>query len=109
MNYDGTDWKEITSVTSAQLISGVWGCSGNEMFAAGNKGTILHYDGTAWTEMENESSQNNLLSIWGSSCDKRHSPACNPPAATGFNHCIYMPDSCSVCKIRPLCQPSSIL
>ena len=45
------DWISMTSGTTADL-SGVWGSSGEDVFAVGAFGTILHYDGTAWSLMD---------------------------------------------------------
>jgi hypothetical protein len=44
----------------------VWGSSGNDVFAVGSRGTIVHYDGTAWSPM-NSGSDAELLGVWGSS------------------------------------------
>src|SRR6476661_4859931 len=44
----------------------VWGLSGNNAFAVGGRGTILHYDGSAWSPMTSGTSQV-LRTAWGSS------------------------------------------
>jgi hypothetical protein len=44
----------------------VWGTSGNDVFAVGNQGTILHYDGISWSTM-NSGTTRFLTSVWGSS------------------------------------------
>jgi len=31
-------------------LTGVSAVAANDVFAVGDKGTILHYDGTAWTQ-----------------------------------------------------------
>jgi hypothetical protein len=33
-------------------INKIWGTSGNDLYAAGGSGTIVHYNGTSWTKME---------------------------------------------------------
>ncbi|MCP4107814.1 MAG: hypothetical protein GY749_20105 [Desulfobacteraceae bacterium] len=44
----------------------IWGNSGTDIFAVGEKGTILHYDGSTWTAMASNS-YNYLRSVWGRS------------------------------------------
>ena len=58
----------MTSGTTKE-IRAVWGNSGNDIFAVGRDGTILHYDGNVggnWTTMTSGTTQS-LAGIWGSS------------------------------------------
>ncbi|KPA14027.1 protein containing DUF1566 [Candidatus Magnetomorum sp. HK-1] len=56
-------WQKIHTGIQTHLFS-IWGRSENDIFAAGEKGQILHYDGTSWQSMES-GTQNNLNAIWG--------------------------------------------
>ena len=47
-------------------LNGVWGSSPSDVFAVGERGTILHYDGSAWSAMASGTS-NRLNGVWGSS------------------------------------------
>jgi len=42
VHYDGSSWSKMSSGTSNPLWA-VWGSSGNDVFAVGLDGTILHY------------------------------------------------------------------
>jgi hypothetical protein len=37
---------------TSNSVECVWGSSGSDVFAVGDKGTILHYDGSAWSAMD---------------------------------------------------------
>jgi hypothetical protein len=43
----------MTSGTT-EVLMGVWGSTGTDVYAVGDKGTIIHYDGTQWSEVEAE-------------------------------------------------------
>ncbi len=58
-------WHAMESGVSYNLRD-VWGSSGNDVFAVGKNGVILHYDGSAWGEMVS-GSYNYLRAVWGSS------------------------------------------
>lgn len=45
-------------------LQDVWGSSGNDVFAVGDNGTILHYDGTQWRQMNSGTSET-LYDVWG--------------------------------------------
>src|SRR2546425_247210 len=47
LNHNGTAWAAQPSGTY-KWLSGVWGATGRDVFAAGDSGTILHYNVTAW-------------------------------------------------------------
>jgi hypothetical protein len=55
-------WTAMNSGTSAYLQH-VWGSSGNDVFAVGVTGTIVHYDGTNWSDMS--VGGNALFNLWG--------------------------------------------
>ena len=51
-------------------LSSVWGSSGNDVFAVGESGTILHYDGSTWSSMIAGTTDGlNLRGVWGSSAN----------------------------------------
>ena len=58
-------WSTMPSGTGAALLA-VWGSSGSDVFAVGERGTILHYDGSAWSAQESGTTLN-LNGVWGSS------------------------------------------
>ncbi len=44
LHYDGVKWSEMTHPPfSANTVEDIWGLSANDVYAAGNDGTILHY------------------------------------------------------------------
>ena len=73
VHYDGSAWSPMTSGTNYQSLSGIWGSSGNDVFAVGVAygalgfaGTIIHYNGSAWSPMTSGTTQH-LYGIWGCS------------------------------------------
>jgi hypothetical protein len=58
----------MTSGTT-QALRGVWGSSGSDVFAVGDRGTILHYNGVSlsWSPMTSGFSDTLINSVWGSS------------------------------------------
>jgi len=64
LHYDGTGWYSMAS--SLNVLYGIWGSSGTDIFAVGDFGTILHYDGSTWSEMQS-GTQMQLRGVWGSS------------------------------------------
>ena len=73
LHYNGNSWSTMTSPTTAQL-KGVWGSSGNNVYAIGEISTpnaasstvVLHYDGVSWAVVK-ELKTTKLNSLWGSS------------------------------------------
>lgn len=63
-------WQPMTSPTTENL-NAVWGFSANEVYAVGNKGTILFFDGSAWSGVSAPFIPEaiNLTAIWGRSPD----------------------------------------
>jgi hypothetical protein len=59
------EWLPMSSGTT-NILSGVWGSSGTDVFAVGDSGVILHYNGSTWSSMASGTS-NNLSGVWGSS------------------------------------------
>ena len=45
-------------------LDSVWGSSGNDVFAVGNDGTILHYDGSDWSLMSSGTTVE-ICNVWG--------------------------------------------
>ena len=57
-------WSYMESGTTSDL-NAIWGTGGNNVFAAGKSGTILHYDGSSWSSMSSGTTAD-INSIWGS-------------------------------------------
>lgn len=53
----------VTSPT-ANALHGVWGSSANEVWAVGDKGTILFYDGARWAPVTSPTTDD-LWAVWG--------------------------------------------
>ena len=47
----GGDWKWQNPLIQGNTLNAIWGSSGNDVFAVGDFGTILHYNGSAWSVM----------------------------------------------------------
>jgi hypothetical protein len=78
---DGTNWRELDVVGNKQ-VKGLWGVSGDALFAVGSfteyweeggiGGTrdyraILRYNGSSWSPMIDETIEGMLNDVWGSS------------------------------------------
>ena len=63
-------WIKMSSGT-VEWLSGVWGSSASDIFAVGERGTILHYDGNRWSELNTGFSGEFLdfSAVWGSSAN----------------------------------------
>lgn len=81
LRYDGHAWRgaryDGDSVYAEPLgvwdnparnlyLWGVWGSSTNDVFVAGDSGTVLHWDGRAWTTMST-GTRVGLRRVWGTS------------------------------------------
>jgi hypothetical protein len=49
--YEKLSWLNVFNITSA-YIYGIWGTSDNNIFIAGNFGSVYHYNGTDWRRIE---------------------------------------------------------
>jgi len=58
-------WTTMDNATTTQDLFGVWGSSGNDVYAVGWGENVLHYDGYTWAEMESGTTR--LNDVWGSS------------------------------------------
>lgn len=56
-------WEWQNPLPQGNALYGVWGSSGNDVFALGHSGTIRHYDGTGWTDMTSGTT-NSFKGIW---------------------------------------------
>lgn len=65
-HYDGGSWNAMATPPLLAEFRGVWGSSGENVFAVGGSGTILHYDGQAWTGMPSGTTAG-LNAVWGAS------------------------------------------
>jgi hypothetical protein len=48
-----------------RALLGIWGSGPRDVFAVGNRGTILHYDGSAWSA-QTSGTVEELHGVWGS-------------------------------------------
>jgi photosystem II stability/assembly factor-like uncharacterized protein len=51
IHWDGTDWSNVTSPTTAQFLGDVFMVSADDGWAVGADGTIIHWDGTSWSNV----------------------------------------------------------
>jgi hypothetical protein len=56
-------WNSVSSGTKKDLKA-IWGATGDDIFAAGSAGLLLHYNGTDWKTMKSGTTVN-LNGIWG--------------------------------------------
>jgi VCBS repeat-containing protein len=68
VHYDGTVWTPMTVPGGTRGLFGVWGSSGNDVFAVGYR-AILHYDVAEWAPMSVPFGAREILGVWGSSAD----------------------------------------
>lgn len=57
-------WSIEYEARSADGINDLWGTAGDDVFAVGGRGTILHYDGSGWSEMVGGTDRS-LSAVWG--------------------------------------------
>lgn len=58
-----TGWELRQVETRLTHFSGVWGSSASDVFAVGNRGTILHFDGSRWSRQKSGTGKN-LSAVW---------------------------------------------
>jgi hypothetical protein len=59
-------WSPVASPTALALRS-LWGTATNDVFAAGDGGTVLHFDGTAWGIVRiPDATGASITTTWGS-------------------------------------------
>jgi hypothetical protein len=49
-------------------LRAVWGSGGNDVWAVGDGGTLLHYDGDVW-DPQSSPTVNDLYGLWGRAAD----------------------------------------
>ena len=59
----GNAWTTSLSGRFARL-NDVWGSSATDVYAVGEKGTLIHYDGKSWSAV-NAGTTDQLVDIWG--------------------------------------------
>ena len=68
LHYDGAAWATVTlpalQKANVNALFKVWGTSATNVYAVGQRGTVLHFDGIEWTE-ELVGASDDLISIWG--------------------------------------------
>jgi len=81
LHYDGTAWSGFrydgasvypqglgvwTNPARNLYLWGVWGAAANDLFVAGDDGTVLHWNGATWSRM-NTGTTVGLRRVWGTS------------------------------------------
>jgi photosystem II stability/assembly factor-like uncharacterized protein len=67
-NYNGLNFADADISDIEWGLYDIWGSSGNNIWAVGYDGTIVHYDGTSWlTSYTGGESPAYLTSVWGTS------------------------------------------
>lgn len=68
LHYDGAAWTTVPLPTlqkaNVNALFKVWGTDATNVYAVGQRGTVLHYDGTQWNE-ELVGASDDLISLWG--------------------------------------------
>jgi hypothetical protein len=67
-NTDGDVWTNMDSGTFQQL-SAIWGTSSNNVYVAGNGGTIINFDGDSWNPIDIGTTTPDFRDIWGTAPD----------------------------------------
>ncbi|MEM9073345.1 MAG: hypothetical protein AAGE52_32875 [Myxococcota bacterium] len=65
-NADG--WQEVPLGVSVPLLNWVYGFGADNIFFAGNEGTIVHWDGASFS-VQNTPTSENLWGVWGAAPD----------------------------------------
>ena len=59
-------WEQLTPAPTSNQLRAIWGTASNDIFGAGDYGTIFHYNGTSWSTMTSGIPQT-IYGVWGSS------------------------------------------
>ncbi|HET9957246.1 MAG TPA: hypothetical protein VFQ61_22265 [Polyangiaceae bacterium] len=59
-------WCVASGIPKAVTFSSIWGSSSNDIWLAGEAGTLVHWDGVQWTQVES-GTQNSLRALTGTS------------------------------------------
>jgi hypothetical protein len=62
--WDGSSWSPVDNPT-AEPLTGIWGTDGNDIWAAGDQGALVHWDGSSWTPIQSATVAD-LGAVWGS-------------------------------------------
>lgn len=68
MARDGENWSALELPPGTPLLNWMIGFGDDNLFVAGNQGTVLHWDGSAWSTMDTPTEEQ-LWGIWGSAPD----------------------------------------
>lgn len=60
-----TETTPLTGLTPDINLIDVWGNAGNDVYAVGYAGTVLHFDGSAWTALDPLGLKEDLEGVWG--------------------------------------------
>ena len=69
MHNNGGTWSRMVTPPGEIRLYDVWGSTGENVYAVGQGGVILHYDGRAWEPAVSPTSVS-LYAIWGSGADR---------------------------------------
>ncbi|MGD0676539.1 MAG: hypothetical protein ABSC94_14060 [Polyangiaceae bacterium] len=68
VHFDGSTWTCTAAAVPSQLHA-VWGTSKADVWAVGDRGTILHFDGARWSSVPSPTTHA-LRGVWASApCD----------------------------------------
>jgi photosystem II stability/assembly factor-like uncharacterized protein len=66
-HYDGVSWSNKT-ILAHGTFNAIFGLAANDIYAAGDGGTIFHYNGSAWSKIANIPTTTwHMYAIWASS------------------------------------------
>lgn len=57
-------WVPVYERYPNEDFTGIWGSAGNDIFAVGSSGLVMHFDGTSWQYSDAETSAD-LKGVWG--------------------------------------------
>ena len=70
LHFDGNYWRAMDAggCGCEASLYGVWGSSGNDVYAVGGAGAVLHWTGGAWDPVSDpDIGTDDLFAVWGSS------------------------------------------
>ena len=76
--YDGSMWRTVHIDYESPYLMAVWASAPDDVFAVGDRGTILHYDGNAWTKMDSLTDKQ-LRDVWGFAHNDVYACGAMPP------------------------------
>jgi hypothetical protein len=65
LHFDGLTWSQVSLDPSLWGMVSIWGMAANDIYVAGDAGSIVHYDGTGWT-LQPSGETMFMTGVWGS-------------------------------------------